>query len=201
MFDSTELPTHPVNGLRAIAVLPSGRAIWPIAGGSGEAAPPGLGGGDEGVHDGETGTGEQRGAEPDESTDTVDFWKGKAREQERRAKANAAAVQELADVKADAEQRIKAAENEVSAVPAKVAEALKGHLIERHGIDAETAELLLTATEPGLLLKQVDQLLSQTQNRRRTNYVPDEGKNTRWNGSGDESRDFVRDLFGNSPYR
>ncbi|MFC4912584.1 hypothetical protein [Actinomadura gamaensis] len=37
---STELPVHPVTGLPALGVLPSGRIVWPVLGGSGDDQPP-----------------------------------------------------------------------------------------------------------------------------------------------------------------
>lgn len=102
-------------------------------------------------------------------TETVEFWKTKAREQEKRAKDNAAAAKRLAELedaqKSESEKvadRISKAEAEVAAVPQKVAEALKEHLVSVHKISDEDAELFLTATEPGLLIKQVARLVAQT---------------------------------------
>lgn len=46
------LPIHPYTGLRAIGVLPSGRIIWPVAGGSGEGDGGGAGSGSGGAGDG-----------------------------------------------------------------------------------------------------------------------------------------------------
>jgi hypothetical protein len=159
-------------------------------------------GGTETGQQGEEGTG---GNETGKETETVDFWKGKARDQEKRAKENAAAAKELAELK-DAQKtqaekdadKVKAAEAEVASVPAKVAEALKTHLIARHQIDTEDADLFLTATEPDLLLKQIDRLLSQTDKRKRKNYVPDEGNNNKNAGGDGLDRQFVRNLFGNN---
>ena len=34
------LPVHPITGLRAIAILPSGKIVWPVQGGSGEGDSP-----------------------------------------------------------------------------------------------------------------------------------------------------------------
>ncbi len=208
MSDCTEqLPIHPRTGLRALAVMPrSGRIVWPIfgasedggAGGGGGGADGGAGGTETG-HQGEPGAEGAEGAKP---TETVDFWKTKAREQESRAKANAAAAKELGELK-DAQKtqaekdadKIKAAEAEVASVPAKVAEALKVHLIARHKIDAEDAELFLTATEPELLIKQVDRLLGQSDKSKRKNRVPGEGANTKAE-TNSGLREFARDLFG-----
>lgn len=214
MSDCTELPIHPRTGLRALGVLPSGRIVWPIfgasedggagagAGGAAAGAGAGADGGAGGA--GGTETGHQGGDGTGKETETVEFWKGKARDQEKRAKSNADAADELAKLKesqkTQAEKdadKIKTAEAEVAAVPAKVAEALKVHLIARHEIDAEDAELFLTATDPDLLVKQVDRLLGQSDKSKRKNRVPGEGKNTKAE-TNSGLRDFARDLFGNN---
>lgn len=134
-------------------------------------------------------------------TDTVEFWKAKAREQEQRAKSNAKAAQRLADLeesqKSEAEKaadRIAQAEAEVQALPSKVADALKAHLVALHDIDGEDAELFLTATDPELLLKQVTRLLGQT-DKRKKNHVPKEGATPTQPGTSEEAA-FVRELFG-----
>ena len=80
-------------------------------------------------------------------------------------KSKAARLDEIEDAqKSEAEKaadRISKAEAEVASVPAKVADALRAHLVELHSIDKEDAELFLTATEPDLLLKQVDRLMAR----------------------------------------
>ena len=138
-------------------------------------------------------------------SETVDFWKQKAREQEKRAKENADAAKRLADLedaqKSETEKaadRIAKAEAEVASVPAKVSEALRSHLVAMHKIADEDAELFLTATEPDLLLKQVTRLLArsdeQTAAQKKVgNHVPREGNNPK--PGADESREFVRELF------
>lgn len=140
--------------------------------------------------------------EQQKPTETVDFWKTKAREQEKRAKENAAAAKRLAELedaqKSEAEKaadRIAKAESEASSVPQKVAEALRTHLVALHNIDADDAELFLTATEPELLLKQVARLVGQSDKRQKKNVVPREGTNQTTN-TGSEMRDFTRQLFG-----
>lgn len=135
-------------------------------------------------------------------TDTVEFWKQKAREQEKRAKDNAGAAKELAEIreaqKSDAEKandRVAKAEAEAASVPSKVAEALKGHLIELHQFDEEDAELFLTATEPELLKKQVSRLLERNGTRKK-NIVTREGVNPNAKSAPDDMREFTRQLFG-----
>lgn len=134
-------------------------------------------------------------------TETVDFWKQKAREQEKRAKENADAAKRLAEIedaqKSESEKvadRIAKAEAEVASVPTKVADALREHLVALHEIEKDDAELFLTANEPELLLKQVTRLLGQSDKRKKTHVVPGEGK-TRTSSS-DPKRDFLRDLNG-----
>jgi hypothetical protein len=121
--------------------------------------------------------------EPTETkpTETVDFWKQKAREQEKRAKDNADAARRLAEIedaqKTESEKtadRIAKAEAEVATVPAKVADALRAHLVALHEIDADDAELFLTATDPELLLKQVARLVDS--DKRKSNHVAREGR-------------------------
>lgn len=140
-------------------------------------------------------------------TETVEFWREKARDQEKRAKANAAAAKELEQLKesqkTDAEkaaERLAKAEADAATVPAKTAEALKAHLIDLHKIDAEDAELFLTATDPELLLKQVERLLARSGKRPdRRHIVSNEGKGTTTtNQAGSNLREFTRNLFGNN---
>lgn len=91
--------------------------------------------------------------------------------------------------------RVTKAEAEAATVPAKVADALKSHLIALHEIDKEDAELFLGADEPELLLKQVNRLLGQSpRQRRKSNYVAREGENP---SAADRSEAaYARELFG-----
>ncbi|MBF6363205.1 hypothetical protein IU447_24110 [Nocardia farcinica] len=146
------------------------------------------------------GTEQEQQEQRPKPTETVDHWKAKSREWEKRAKAGADAIKELEAIKeaqkSDAEKaadKVKAAEAEVAAVPSKVADALREHLVKLHSIDAEDAELFLTATDPELLLKQVDRLIGQSDKRTKRNHVPREGQTAA--RSGDELRDFTRELF------
>lgn len=90
--------------------------------------------------------------------------------------------------------RVAAAEAEVATVPAKVADALRTHLVALHQIDMDDAELFLTATEPELLLKQVTRLLGQSDKRQRKNHVPREGENP--SAASNDEAAFARSLFG-----
>jgi hypothetical protein len=145
---------------------------------------------------------EQEQAPNPKPTETVEFWKAKAREQESRAKANKMASDELAAIKdaqkTEAEKvadRIRKADEEVANVPVRVTEALKAHLIELHQINEEDAELFLTANNPDLLLKQVARLTARTaEPKKQPNHVPREGANPTAPES--EGRDAVRRIFG-----
>lgn len=91
-------------------------------------------------------------------------------------------------------EKVTKAEAEVAQIPARVAEALRGHLVALHEIPADDAELFLTANDPELLLKQVQRLVGRESERKKQgNVVPREG-NTSKNVGGDE-REAVRSLF------
>ena len=140
------------------------------------------------------------GEQPVKPTETVEFWKGKAREQEKRAKENADARKQLDELTESrkseiekAQERAAAAEAEASTVPAKVADALRVHLVALHEIDADDADLFLTATDPELLLKQVARLTARSGGKKQ-NHVPREGNNPTPNNS--DERETARALFG-----
>lgn len=92
-----------------------------------------------------------------------------------------------------AAQRLAAAEAEVAAVPGKVTEALKSHLVSIHEISDDDAELFLTATSPDLLLKQVSRLVETKGAGRKQNIVPREGTNPR---PADDKDAVARAFFG-----
>lgn len=136
-------------------------------------------------------------------TETVDFWKQKAREQEKRAKENADAAKRLGEIE-DAQKsgsekvadRIAKAEAEVATVPNKVADALREHLVALHEIDKDDAELYLTASDPELLLRQVAGLVAKSDKRKKTHVVPGEGKTPSIAPGDADRRAFVRRLTG-----
>ncbi len=154
----------------------------------------------------ETGEQPQEGTEQQEQAKTFDAeYVKKLRDEAARhrteAKANADAAKKLAAIedaqKTEAERtadRIAKADAEVATVPAKVAEALREHLVALHEIDKDDAELFLTGTEPDLLLKQVTRLLGQSDKRRKNgNHVPREG--TTQSSADSDERTFARELF------
>lgn len=148
----------------------------------------------------ETGASEHASTEqPMQPAETVEHWKEKARLQEKRAKENASAAKRLTELeeaqKTEAEkaaERIAAAEAEVALVPAKVADALRDHLVDLHKIDSEDAELFLTAAEPELLLRQAARLVDQSDTTKKGNHVPGEGRTP------NPSKGSVADTFAES---
>ena len=114
--------------------------------------------------------------------------KGKAAQLATIEQANLSEVEKTA-------QKIAAAETQVAQIPAKVADSLRTHLVALHEINAEDAELFLTATDPELLLKQVQRLTGRESDRKKHgNHVPREG-NTSHSADSDELQ-TTRELFG-----
>lgn len=84
-------------------------------------------------------------------------------------------VDDAEEAKKTDAQKIADLQAKVDAQPKAVAEALREHLVELHGIDKDDAELFLTGATPELLLKQVARLLEQGGGAKRNNHVPREG--------------------------
>jgi hypothetical protein len=147
---------------------------------------------------------------PDTTTDapqpkpseTVDYWKQRARENETRAKANADAAKELAAIresqKSEAEkvaERLAAAERDAQTARA---EALRLRVAAKFGISDEDADLFLVGTDEATLTKQAERLAGREADRKRNgNHVPREG-NTPPAGDSSE-REVARALFGGTP--
>ena len=113
----------------------------------------------------------------------------------RAAKARLDEIEESQKTEAEkVADRLSKADAEVAAIPARVSEALKAHLVALHGIDQEDAELFLTATDPDQLLKQVERLVAQS-GKRTSNVVPREGRTPPAEPASD-MREFARGLFG-----
>lgn len=111
---------------------------------------------------------------PITSQDELDRRIGERLERERSKfadyedlKSKAARLDEIEDANKTeiqkAQERLQAAEAEVGKVPARVAEALRDHLVRLHEITDEDAELFLNASEPETLLKQVERLLARSE--------------------------------------
>jgi hypothetical protein len=117
-------------------------------------------------------------------------------------KAAAAELATIKDAQKSTEQRSadrqSAADAQIAAIPAKVSEALRVHLVALHKIPAEDAELFLTASDPEVLLKQVERLVARgaektAEQKKQGNFVPREGNTTQ--AGNDPMRAMTRDLF------
>lgn len=141
---------------------------------------------------------QESGAEP-KPTETVEFWKAKAREQEKRAKENAKAAQQLSEIeeakKSEADKandRIRELEERATAAQR---DALRFKVASKYGIGDEDADLFLNGSDEETLQKQAERLSSkQDERKKQGNRAPNEGAPTP-PAEGDD-RQFVRELFG-----
>jgi membrane protein involved in colicin uptake len=97
-------------------------------------------------------------------TETVEFWKAQARENEKRAKANADAAKRLEQIEeanqTEAEKAAKRlAQAEKDAAEAR-AEALRFRIATKHGISDEDADTFLTGTDQETLMRQAERLVA-----------------------------------------
>jgi len=92
-----------------------------------------------------------------------------------------------------ANEKVAEAEAALADVPAKVASELRTHLIALHGIEADDAELFLTASDPAKLIQQVQRLVGR--NATGQNFVPREGTTPTSPADNDE-RAVARAVFG-----
>jgi len=95
--------------------------------------------------------------------------------------------------------RLAAADAEIAKIPAKVSEALRVHLVALHKIPAEDAELFLTASDPEVLLKQVERLVARgaedvAASKKHGNFVAREGSTT--HSADSDELQTTRELFG-----
>lgn len=109
-------------------------------------------------------------------TETVDFWKNKAREQEKRAKENSAAASELAALKAaqqTAEERL-AAERDSARREAEEAraETLRYKVATKYNISSDDAETFLTGTDEDTLTRQAERLATLAKSADTTSPAP-----------------------------
>ena len=118
-------------------------------------------------------------------------------------KAAAAELATIKDAQKSIEQRsadrLAEADAQIATIPAKVSESLRAHLVALHKIPAEDAELFLTASDPEVLLKQVERLMARgaedvAERKKHGNFVPREGNNPK-SGSDSDMREFTRNLF------
>lgn len=136
-------------------------------------------------------------------TETVEFWKSKAREQEKRAKENAAAAVKLAEFedaqKTESQRLTEAAEAARNDAAQARAEALRLRIAAKHGISDEDADTFLTGADEDTLTRQAERLSSlaqSTDNANRPGPRPDLSQGAR-DGSataGDPAQQFAQFL-------
>ncbi|AYF29303.1 hypothetical protein CSH63_17895 [Micromonospora tulbaghiae] len=187
-------PVHPFTGLTAIGFRRNGDPIWPVRGGSGEGegGTGGTGGGNEGGQ-GQEGEGGEQKPEID--------WKAKAREWERKSKANADAAKRLAEIeeanKTEAEkvaERLAKAEQTAREAEAKT---LRREVALEHHLSGDDAALLDAITDEAAMRRLAERLAKGADDRRRrNNHVPREGSNQHSGKPSTDMREFARNLFG-----
>jgi hypothetical protein len=114
-------------------------------------------------------------------TETVDFWKAKAREQEKKARENASAraeLDELREANLSKEEKLQRERDDALTQVAQVrAEALRWKIAAKHGITDEDAELFLTGTDETTLTRQAERLSARMRDEKPDGlYVPQEGR-------------------------
>lgn len=99
--------------------------------------------------------------------------KGEATERQTRITELETANEQTTQRVQELEQQVATADAAVDAVPATVAQHLRDHLVAVHNISDSDRDLLLTATDPDTLLRQVARLVERQQQR--TGVVPTQG--------------------------
>lgn len=132
-------------------------------------------------------------------TETVEFWRDKAREQEKRAKSNADAAKRLAEIEdaqksesqkaaealAKAEERASAAEKRASALA----------IATEHKLDKDDAETIALLPDEDSMRRVAQRLAGQAAEQKKQGpRVLKEGTTTK--AAAADERDFVRNLFG-----
>lgn len=137
-------------------------------------------------------------AEQPKPTETVDFWKQKAREQEKRAKENSDAAKRLAEIEEAGKTELEKATGRVTAAETERddarAEALRLRIAVEHGIGLEDADLFLTGRDEESLRAQAKRLSErEASSKKQGNVVPREGSTP--TAAANDERTFVRELF------
>ncbi|MEU1761680.1 hypothetical protein [Micromonospora sp. NPDC005652] len=131
-------------------------------------------------------------------TDEID-WKAKARDWERKAKANASAAQRLVEIeeanKSEAEKAAERLAKAEKAAQEAEARALRREIALEHKLTKDDAALLDAVTDEDAMRLLATRLGQQAEDRKKTaNHVPREGSNPAATSSSDAN--FARDLLG-----
>lgn len=134
----------------------------------------------------------------DPKPDEID-WKAKARDWEKRAKANATAAQRLAEIeeasKSEADKVTERLAKAEKAVQEAEARALRREIALDHKLSKDDAALLDAITDEDAMRLLAGRLGQQVEDRKKNgNHVPREGSNPAASSSTDAS--FARDLLG-----
>lgn len=131
-------------------------------------------------------------------TETVDFWKQKAREQEKRAKENSDAAKRLAELedaqKTEQQRQLEATEAAKRDAAEARAEALRYRIASKHGISEDDAETFLTGNDEETLTRQAERLSAlATTNPNPSGPRPDlsQGGKGRTDAPGTPEHDFA----------
>lgn len=131
-------------------------------------------------------------------SETVDFWKQKAREQESRAKANADAARELQAIrdsqKSEAQRQAEALAEAQKAASSAQQEALRWRIAAQHGITAEDAELFLTGSSEEAMNAQAQRLAEKVAVPKKPELRPDPSQGARGSGTADPAQQFAEIL-------
>lgn len=129
-------------------------------------------------------------------TETVEFWKSKAREQEKRAKDNAEAAKRLAEIeesqKSEAQRAADALAQAEARIKAAESKALSLSIATEHQLGSEDAALLAVLPDEDSMRQLAERLASKP-----TTPKPDlsQGGKRTPPASEDETREFARQLF------
>lgn len=141
---------------------------------------------------------DQPADEPQKPTETVEFWKQKAREQEKRAKENSSAAKRLAEIeeanKTEAQKTADALAAAQRDAETARAEALRYRIASKHQVSDEDAELFLTGTDEETLTRQAQRLTERAAAQKKGgNTVAREGTNP--TSAPNDEKTFVSELF------
>lgn len=139
------------------------------------------------------------GTEQPKPTETVEFWREKAREQEKRAKSNAEAAKRLAEIeeaqKTEAQKAADALAKAEERAAAAEAKALSLDIATEHKLGKEDAALLAALPDEDSMRALAKRLAGQAAEQKQNgNQSPREGNNPR--PVDDPVRNFTRGLFG-----
>lgn len=132
-------------------------------------------------------------------TETVEFWKAKAREQEKRAKENADAAKRLGEIEEAQKSEAEKASERTAQAEKRAAEAearvLRRDVAIEHKLSQDDAALLDSLTDEDAMRRLAERLATASEDKRKKNNVsPREGTNPS-SSDGGLDRDFVRQLF------